>query len=133
MKFVSKWYQFFQDLFPFYPESFTVRVDYLEIPGDRMWDYSFIKERLPSVVERDQRPGQPQDQYWWAGKQGEVATYWYAYQSRWIPIDRFGRTQAKTFAAALFEASRHWSFALHFNKGQAGASAGHSGEIRRRR
>src|SRR6266850_2451477 len=25
MKFVSKWYQFFQDLFPFYPESFTVR------------------------------------------------------------------------------------------------------------
>jgi hypothetical protein len=48
--------------------------------------------------------------------------YWYTYQSRWIPLERFEGDEAARLADALFEASRHRSFELHFNKGLAGAS-----------
>jgi len=62
------------------------------------------------------------DRFWWAGDGEQVSAYWYAYQSRWIPLDLFEPAKAKALAAALFDASRHWSLGIHFNKGQAGAS-----------
>ncbi|HEX2571741.1 MAG TPA: FAD-dependent oxidoreductase [Polyangia bacterium] len=105
------------------PESFAITLNFLVLPGEKMWDDRFIKERLASAIMPDQRPGQPEGRYWWANNQEEVSTYWYAYQSRWVPLDRFEGEEARRFALALFEASRHWPFALHFNKGQAGASA----------
>jgi FAD/FMN-containing dehydrogenase len=89
----------------------------------RAWDDRFIKERFAAAIVPDTRPGQPANQYWWATNQEEVSTYWYAYQSRFAPLARFEGEEAKRFALALFEASRHWPFAFHFNKGQAGASA----------
>src|SRR5216684_9055754 len=88
-----------------------------------MWDRAYLDEHLPGAIERDQRPGQPADVFWWAGDGEQVSTYWYAYQSRWIPLELFEGAKAKTLAALLFEASRQWSIGLHFNKGQAGASA----------
>lgn len=105
------------------PEKFTITIDYLEVPGEKMWHPSFLQQRLPSALVLDQRPEQLGELFWWAGNQGEVATYWYAYQSRWIPTGHFEPARAKTFAAALFEASRHWGLQLHFNKGLAGASS----------
>ena len=105
------------------PESFAFTMNVLAIPGQRMWDDRFIKERFAAAIMPDTRPGQPENQYWWATNQEEVSTYWYAYQSRFAPVDRFEGEEAQRFALALFEASRHWPFALHFNKGQAGASA----------
>ena len=57
------------------------------------------------------------------GDGGQVSAYWYAYESRWVPLDLFEPANASGLAATLFDASRHWSVALHFNKGQAGASA----------
>jgi hypothetical protein len=51
-----------------------------------------------------------------------VATYWWAYQSRWLPLDELRGRNATRFARVLFEASRHWTLELHFNKGQAGAA-----------
>jgi FAD/FMN-containing dehydrogenase len=105
------------------PERFTITMNFLSVPGDKMWDDRFIKERFAAVMVPDKRPGQPENQYWWATNQEEVSTYWYAYQSRFVPLDRFEGEEAKRFALSLFEASRLWPFALHFNKGQAGASA----------
>jgi FAD/FMN-containing dehydrogenase len=104
-------------------DKYTMKAQYAEIPGHRMWDFAYLNAHLPGAVEGDQRPGQPADRFWWAGDSEQVSTYWYAYQSHWIPLERFEAAKAKSFAASLFEASRHWSVGLHFNKGQAGASA----------
>jgi FAD/FMN-containing dehydrogenase len=100
-----------------------MKLQIFEVPGDRLWDYAFLKEQVPDAIRRDERADQPGDRFWWAGDGEQVSTYWYAYQSRWVPLELFEGAKAKEFAAALFEASRHWSVALHFNKGQAGASA----------
>ena len=104
------------------PESFTIQLGTADIPGNRMWDYAWFKQHAPRAVVRDGRPDAPADRFWWEGDSDQVSTYWYAYQSRWVPAALFEVANAKSFADALFEASRHWSVALHFNKGQAGAS-----------
>jgi hypothetical protein len=105
------------------PDRFTMKVATFEIPGEKMWDRDFITRNMPQAIVPDDRPDQPGTLFWWGGNQGEVATYWHAYHSRWIPLDRFQQEGAAAFASTLFEASRHWPVALHFNKGQAGASA----------
>lgn len=105
------------------PESFTMKFGAVDIPGTRMWDQAYFDEHLRGLTVRDQRPDQPADQFWWQDDSEQVSTYWYAYQSRWVPSALFQAGIAKAFAEALFEASRHWSVALHFNKGQAGAAA----------
>jgi hypothetical protein len=52
-----------------------------------------------------------------------VATYWYAYQSRWIPAALFEPNAIDTLARTLFDASRHWGVEVYFSKGQGAASA----------
>jgi len=105
------------------PGAYQVKLDALEIPGQRLWDSAFLQEHVPQAVLRDDRAGAPADRFFWAGDGEQVSAYWYAYQSRWVPLDLFEGSGAKAFAAALFEASRHWSIGIHFNKGQAGAPA----------
>jgi FAD/FMN-containing dehydrogenase len=105
------------------PGAYKVKLDAFEIPGNRLWDYAFLHEHVPEAIQRDERAESPADRFWWAGDGDQVSAYWYAYQSRWVPLDLFAGEKAKGLAAALFEASRSWSVALHFNKGQAGASA----------
>jgi FAD/FMN-containing dehydrogenase len=83
------------------------------VPGDKMWDYDFLQQVGVPLG------GQP-PRWWWAGDQGQVAATWAAYQSRWIPLALFDRP--RQLATMLFQASRHWSVELHFNKGQAGAA-----------
>ncbi len=104
-------------------DAFTMKLQIFEVPGDRLWDYAFLKEHVPDAIERDERADQPGDRFWWAGDGEQVSAYWYAFQSRWVPLELFEGAKAKGFAATLFEASRHWSVGLHFNKAQAGASA----------
>jgi FAD/FMN-containing dehydrogenase len=104
------------------PDAFTMKVNAYEVPGPRLWDTAFLREHAADAIRRDERADQPGDRFWWAGDGEQVSAYWYAYQSRWAPLDLFEAANAKAFAAALFEASRHWSVAFHFNKAQAGAS-----------
>ena len=104
------------------PESYTMKTNFYEVPGNRVWDTAYLKEHDPDAIRRDERADEPGDRFWWAGDGDQVSTYWYAYQSRWVPVELFEAANAKAFAATLFEASRHWSVAFHFNKAQAGAS-----------
>jgi FAD/FMN-containing dehydrogenase len=104
------------------PDRFGIQMSALEIPARAMWSFEILQQHAPSAIQADARPGQPAGRFWWAGDAEQVFTYWYAYDSRWIPLDRFEGEQAKRLAAALFEASRHWTVGLHFNKAQAGAS-----------
>jgi hypothetical protein len=92
----------------------------VDIPGARMWDYDYFNEHLRGQMVKDPRDGR-QDQFWWADDSDQVSTYWYAYQSIWLPLKLFD--SPRVLADALFAASRSWSVALHFNKGQAGAAS----------
>jgi FAD/FMN-containing dehydrogenase len=96
-------------------DHFQVQLRFGELPADKMWNREFLSQMLPGLVVP------VGDLYFWASNRGELGTYWHAYQSRWLPAELF--TQPKRLAAALFAASRHWGLELHFNKGQAGASA----------
>ncbi len=115
-------WQPFRDWLERHPERFKIKVFYAEIAGRRMWDRAYLQESLPGAIQSDSRPGQPADHFWWSGDSDQVLTYWHAYQSRWLPLSLFEGENAKSLAVILFEASRHWSLELHFNKGQAGAS-----------
>jgi FAD/FMN-containing dehydrogenase len=99
----------------------TVELHFAAIPGRQAWDEETIEKRFPGVTTPD--PDGRSERFWWSGNQGEVATYWWAYQSRWLPIDLFDDAHAAGLAHTLFAASRHWPLELHFNKGQSGASA----------
>jgi FAD/FMN-containing dehydrogenase len=100
--------------------DFTVDLRSVTVPPEIMWDRADL-EKHPGIIEVDQRPGSP-GLFWWEGDGGQVAAYWYSYQSRWIPQALWRPASAATLARALFEASRHWTVELHFNKGQAGAA-----------
>jgi hypothetical protein len=106
------------------PESFTMKAQAISVPATKWWNPDYIRQLAPSgVIEADPRPGAPRERFWWSDNRGEVSVYWYSYQSRFIPLDRFEGANAGSFAESLFEASRHHSVEIHFNKGQAGASA----------
>ena len=103
--------------------SLTMKATYVEIPGKRMWDYLYLS-KLPGAIEADERTTDSANPlWWWTDDREQVSTYWYAYTSRWIPLALFEDANVKRLAGVLFEASRHWSVGLHFNKGQAGAAA----------
>lgn len=105
------------------PEAFTMKAKTNTIPGTKMWDYAFIKEHAPDVIETDERPGQPPGQFWWKEDDDAASIVRFAYQSRWIPVENFRGERARAFADALFVASRSWPVTLNFSKGQSGAAA----------
>jgi FAD/FMN-containing dehydrogenase len=76
---------------------------------------------VPAAVVTDDRPGAPAGNVWWAGDQNQVGFFLHGYQSAWLPASLLQEDQRDRTASALFAASRHWSVALHFNKGLGGA------------
>jgi FAD/FMN-containing dehydrogenase len=102
--------------------TLTMKAAYFEIPGNKMWDYLYLR-KIPGAIEADERTTETASPlWWWKGDRDQVSAYWYAYSSRWIPLPLFDDANVKRLASVLFEASRHWSVGLHFNKGQAGAA-----------
>lgn len=102
--------------------AFTCDVSISLVPFAWLWNPAAWGESVPDTICRDDRPGQPPGQFWWAGDGVQVSQYLHAYQSRWLPggllEDRDGR-----LADALFAASRHWDISLHLNKGLRGAAS----------
>lgn len=101
------------------PDHVKMKTHFHDFPAEKMWDYKFFRESAPKAIKEDDRPGQPEDMFWWSGDDAQIGAYWYAYASRWIPARSL---EDRNLANALFEASRHHGFSLHLNKGQAGAS-----------
>ncbi len=95
----------------------------LALPAQRMWDASFLQQHLPSVIAFDERAEAKPGDYWWAGNTGEAGTFWHGYSSLWLPAELLQDGRRAQFTEAWFQASRHWSVTLHFNKGLAGAEA----------
>ncbi|MBV9062139.1 MAG: BBE domain-containing protein, partial [Alphaproteobacteria bacterium] len=67
--------------------------------------------------------GAPKHHAWWDGDQGQVGAYLYGYESLWMPADLLRADGGYHLVEALFAASRHKDFEMHFNKGLAGAPA----------
>lgn len=99
------------------PERFHASVKIIAVPGKAMWSDQF-REQAAEAIQNDTRPDGKL--FWWKTNQGEVATYWYAYTSRWLTAELFD--DPKKLAAVMFDASRHWGIEVYFNKGQATVS-----------
>lgn len=92
-------------------------------PARHLWDAEFLHKYLPDAIVTDNRPGTPRHHFAWTGDSHQAGSYIYAYQSAWLPASLLQGSEQHNLADALFKASHAWGFALHFNKGLAGAPA----------
>ncbi len=84
------------------------------------WAPNPIK-RMLGFIAADDRPGAPPGNVFWPGDQAQAGQVLHGYQSAWLPAALLADDRRAALGDALFEASRHWTVALHFNKGLAGA------------
>lgn len=91
------------------------------LPARSFWDPAFLKAHVPQVIVFDDRPDAPAGNFLWAGNRAEAGQFLHAYRSAWLPASLLDADDQRTLCDALFAASRHWTFSLHFNKGLAGA------------
>jgi FAD/FMN-containing dehydrogenase len=94
-----------------------------DMPARNWWDAEFRKKYAPNSILSDPRPGAAAGDFSWAGDHDQIGAFWHGYESAWLPAALLGEDQRERLADALFAASRHWTTALHFNKGLAGAPA----------
>lgn len=99
---------------------YTIELECIAVPARDFWSYNYLREHFPKAVIPYQ--GGKEGLFYWAGDQSQVMAYWHTMQSCWIPLSLFSKEKAVHFAQELFKASREWEFALHFNKGMAGAA-----------
>ena len=106
------------------PRDFTVvsALRVVAVPARRLWDPALLRT-IPGLVIADDRPGAPEGNVLWAGDAGQVGQFLQAYQSTWLPASLLAGQEQGRLADALFAATRHWTMALHVNKGLAGAPA----------
>jgi FAD/FMN-containing dehydrogenase len=98
-------------------EPWTIRA----LPARRFWDPVFFKEQAPQFVAFDGRPDAPAGNMMWAGDQEEAGQFLYGYRSTWLSESLLSEAHRKALVDAIVAASRHWTVALHLNKGLAGA------------
>ena len=104
------------------PDDYSGELSFMVLPFRDLWNLDYWQKNNPSVVQVDNREGQPRGQFWWATNQKAVSEYIYNYKSRWLPAHLFA--EPEKLADTLFAASRHWQFSLYVNKGLAGAPRG---------
>jgi FAD/FMN-containing dehydrogenase len=90
-------------------------------PARLFWNADMLK-MVPGNIVLDSHPGAAPGDFWWGGNGVEVGIYWHAYTSAWLPASLLQPANRARFVDAWFAASRHWGFALHCNKGLAGAT-----------
>ena len=95
----------------------------VSVPARFFWDPVFMKKNAPDVVMSDDRPDAPAENIFWSGNIGEAGWVLHAYESTWMPASLLKPERQGELVVALFASSRHWTQALHFNKGLAGAPA----------
>ncbi len=100
----------------------TFESEYIDIPPNKVWDYSFWEKNYPELVVKNTGPNARPGEYWWAPNSGEVFSYWYTYQSWWLPVSLFSRDEIQRTAATFYQASRLAPVSIQINKGLAGAS-----------
>ncbi|WP_374574774.1 FAD-binding protein [Phenylobacterium sp.] len=92
------------------------------LPARNFWDAAYLKANLPGAITSDDRPGADPGNWWWTGDGAQAWRCWHGFSSAWLPTTLLRGDGPARLARSWFAASRHWSTALHFNKGLAGAS-----------
>ncbi len=90
-------------------------------PAAHWWDSAFYAKYAPGVIVENAGAGAKPGEYWWAGDGEQAGWVINGYESVWMPASLLD--DADGLARTLYDASRHWGFSLHFNKGLAGAPA----------
>jgi FAD/FMN-containing dehydrogenase len=96
-------------------------VKVLALPARHFWDADFFRAHFPEAIVPDRREGAPREHMLWAGDEGQVGQFIHGYRSGWLPQSLLDERQLDKLTGAMFDATRHWGFSLHFNKGLAGA------------
>lgn len=104
-----------------HPDDYRSDVFVVSAPFESFWDPKTWDALAPEMIHRHQDRNQPTDLFWWASNQGEISQYLHAYESHWIPVPLMTESSGR-LAEALFEGTRHWRVALHFNKALCGAA-----------
>ncbi|WP_426269885.1 FAD-dependent oxidoreductase [Dyella kyungheensis] len=102
----------------------------IAMPARHFWDAEFFRQHAPQLIVADSRPDAPPDRVLWAGDEGQVGQFIHGYRSAWLPQSLLDERRLDALAEAMFQATRHWGFSLHFNKGLAGAPADAIGRSR---
>lgn len=97
--------------------TFTQEFGAAVMSARHWWDVA----QNPGLV-RDLQPGDPPYYGWWKGDSGQVGAFLHGYDSLWLPESLLSPERRARLVDAMFAASRHKGFELHFNKGIAGAS-----------
>ncbi len=95
----------------------------MALPARHFWNVAFFKKHAPGLMVGDDRPGAPAHHGLWKGDLGEAGWFIHGYQSAWMPAALLQDQRQADLTEAVFQASRHWRVAFHFNKGLAGAPA----------
>ena len=103
--------------------SIVEPVQTIALPARHFWDAAFFREHAPQYIVPDDRPGAPAHHMIWRSDHDQVGWFIHAYQSAWMPASLLQPGRQDVLADALFAASQHFDYALHFNKGLAGAPA----------
>ena len=119
----ATWRPFF-DWLAAAPQDFSIASGptVLAAPARAFWDPQFL-EQVPGLILADDRPGAPETNVFWASNLEEAGQVLHGYQSAWLPAALLQQDRQQSLVDALFAATRHWSMALHLNKGLAGAPA----------
>lgn len=104
------------------PDSYTITTNYITIPANKMWDYTYWEKTHPELVTKNTSAGARDGEFWWTPNTGEVSQYIYTYQSWWLPESLFVGTELNKLSEAFFTASRVAPVSVHINKGLAGAA-----------
>lgn len=91
------------------------------LPARHFWDSRFLEAHAPGIMVSDSRPGASAVHGFWKGDQEQVGWFIHGFQSAWLPASLLHAGRRSMLVDALFLGTRHWSVALHFNKGLAGA------------
>lgn len=104
------------------PRDFRInaQLEVLAFPARMMWNPEALR-KIPGAVVADSRPNAPLDNIVWTGDAEQSGQYLHGYGSAWLPVSLLDDARRKDLVDAIFAASRIWGFALHFNKGLAGA------------
>ena len=107
------------------PKDFAVEapLTVLSLAAQRFWDAEYLAKNFPGLVVRDDRPGAPNDNVFYAGDGGQVGFFLHSYRSAWLPASLLLPAGQQNLVDAIFAATRHWKIAFHFNTGLAGAAA----------